>query len=76
MPRIDIYFQIPLLMGFVADPVAMPLRNDKSYNSGWPQTWKTQGICKIVKISGKTQGNLNFSRKKPGKLKENEKYGA
>ena len=37
--------------------------------SGWPQTWKTwktwktQGIWKIVKISGKTQGNLNFYRK-------------
>ena len=21
--------------------------------TGWPQTWKTQGIWKIVKISGK-----------------------
>ena len=31
--------------------------------AGWPQTWKTQGIWKIVKISGKTQGNLNFYRK-------------
>ena len=33
---------------------------------GWPQTWKTwktQGICKIVTISGKTQGNFNFFRK-------------
>ena len=38
------------------------------FNTGWPQTWKTwrtwktQGIRKIVKISGKTQGNLNFCR--------------
>ena len=34
--------------------------------SGWPQTWKTwktQGIWKIVKISRKTHGNLNFCRK-------------
>ena len=30
---------------------------------GWPQTWKTQGIGKIVKISGKSQGNLNFMGK-------------
>ena len=48
--------------------------------TGWQQTWKTwktwktQGILKIVKISGKTQGNLHFCRKKPGKLRENEKY--
>ena len=26
--------------------------------TGWPQTWKTKGIWKIVKISGKTQGNF------------------
>ena len=41
--------------------------------SGWPQTWKTQGISKIVKISGKTQGNLNFCRKNlehSGKMKK------
>ena len=45
---------------------------------GWPQTWKTwktwktRGILKIVKISGKTQGNLNFCRKNlenSGKMK-------
>ena len=42
---------------------------------GRPQTWKTwktQGICKIVNISGKTQGNFNFCRKNlenSGKMK-------
>ena len=43
-----------------------------SLPSGWPQTWKTQGIWKIVKISGKTQGNFNFCRKaleNSGKMK-------
>ena len=41
-------------------------------SAGWPQTWKTQGIFKIFKISGKTQGNLNFCRKNlenSGKMK-------
>ena len=33
-------------------------------------TWKTQGIRKIVKISEKTQGNLNFCRE----IMENVKY--
>ena len=40
--------------------------------SGWPQTWKTQGIQKIIKVSEKTQGNLNFSKKNlenSGKMK-------
>ena len=27
------------------------------------KTWKTQGIWKIFRISGKTQGNLNYCRK-------------
>ena len=48
-----------------------------SPHTGWPQTWKTwktQGIWKIVKISGKTRGNLNFCGKKRGKLRESEKY--
>ena len=35
------------------------------------ETWKTQGIRKIVKISGKTQ---RIFVEKPGKLKENVRY--
>ena len=39
---------------------------------GWPQTWKSRGICKIVKISGKTQISFNFCIKhleNSGKMK-------
>ena len=32
------------------------------------------GNLKTVKMSGETQGNLNFCMKKPGKYRENEKY--
>ena len=64
-------------------PISMEVFFFRMFNpieteTGWPQTWKTwktwktQGIWKIVKISGKTQGNLNFCRKNlenSGKMK-------
>ena len=48
------FFQIVVLnarLRFASSPPSL---------SGWPQTWKTQEIWKIVKISGKTQGKCKI----------------